>query len=71
MSQYLCQSEEELGYDVAVRGNGMPVSDRRGAAQSRQLNGQERRSQQARYSRRPAPTRMSGSHGRRNKRSGL
>lgn len=63
--------DEELGYEVNARYGSVTLSERRGVAASRQLSGQERHSQQARYSRRPAPTRMSGSHRRRNKHTGL
>lgn len=63
--------EEELGYEVDSRYVSVVISERRGVATSRQFTGQERRSQEARYSRRPAPTRMSGSHRRRNKHTGL
>ncbi len=67
----LIHDEEELGYEVDARCANVVLSERRGVATSRQLNGQERRSHQSRYSRRPAPTRMSGSHQRRNKHHGL
>ena len=72
MSQFaLDRDNEELGYEVDARHGNVVISERRGLATSRQLNGQERRSRQARYSRQSAPVRLSGSHRRRNKHNGL
>lgn len=72
MSQFTChQDADELGYEVDARYVNAVISERRGAAASRQLTGQERRSRQARYSRQSAPVRTSGSHRRRNKHTGL
>jgi hypothetical protein len=72
MNQFaLATEEDELGYEVDAR-QGRPVlGERREMAAKRQLNGQERRSQQSRFSRRPAPVRTSGSHRRRNKQTGM
>jgi hypothetical protein len=67
----LVLEDEALGYEVDSRHRVLALSERCGVATSRQLTGQERRSQQARYSRRPTPTRMSGSHRRHNKHTGL
>ena len=63
---------EDLDYDVEARSHEPRVlSERRGIALSRQLSGGERRSRQARYSRRSAPKRMAGTHRRGNKHHGL
>lgn len=63
--------DDEVGYEVNVRSVTAALSDRRGSATSRQLSGQERRSQQSRHDRRPTPTRVSGNHRRCNKHTGL
>ena len=59
--------EEELGFEVSFRSGSSVVSDRKLQASSRQMTGQQRRSQQARYGRRPSPTRTSSAKCRRKK----
>lgn len=63
--------EEELGYECSGIRQHEPVSERLALAASRKPTGQERVSRQARYSRRTAPQRTSGTHRRGNKRYGI
>jgi len=66
----MCE-EDELGYEVEVRRGAAPRRDRCRLDAMRELSGRERASLQSRYSRRPTPTRTSGSHRRGNKRYGI
>ena len=65
------EDEEELGFEVRVRADRTVLSHRKAQANSRQLTGRQRQSQQSRYSRRPAPARVSSATCRRNKVRGL
>ncbi len=63
--------EEELGYECPGDRQSEQLSERIVSAASRKTSGQERFTRQSRYSRRPAPQRMSGTHRRGNKRYGI
>ena len=58
-------------YDYQLRTSATQAKERRRVKSMRQMSGQERASQHARYSRRSSPTRQSGAHRRGNKRYGV
>lgn len=60
--------EDNLGYEFAARGQTASVSERIGQAAAKLLSSRERASHQSRFSRRTAPSRVSGIHRRGNKR---
>lgn len=63
--------EDDLGYEFASRRQTAPLSERVGRTAVRNLTGQQRAAQQARYKHRVAPTQKSGTQRRRQKRYGL
>jgi hypothetical protein len=63
--------EETLGYECPGDRQSEQLSERIVLATSRKATPQERFTRQSRYSRRPAPQRMSGAHRRGNKRYGV
>jgi hypothetical protein len=63
--------EEDLGYECPGDRQSELLSERIVIAASRKATAQERFTRQSRYSRRPAPQRMSGTHRRGNKRYGI
>lgn len=65
---YASREEDDLGYEFAARRQSSPASERTGIAAAKQLTSRERASYQSRFSRRTAPSRVSGIHRRGNKR---
>jgi hypothetical protein len=68
---FTAREEDDLGYEFAARRQTSPVSERVCQAAAKQLTGRERASHQSRFSRRTAPSRMSGIHRRGSKRRGF